>query len=641
MSNLKELRSKLMSIQQKSSGNKLSERNVVDIMQKLIENFSLNVIYTISGKEYITPSRLINDMVKEVTQEGRVNLLDLPTVLNVSIEQIEFHVSSVVSADIYLINGQLLSSFYIESMCQEINLTLQESGQLSLADLTYKYSVPMSFLKEQIEKRLGKSIQASMSANSTLVTDSYLLRHLGKLRGSLRAAIKPYDLKQFDQTLVLSHIQKLIETGQIKGFVDGMNFVPSVFQSQIWEEIKDYYYVNRYVEYDYIKKRMVYLTAGDYKKACEKLGNGEFLAECYMNPELIEEVKSKLQDLMKNKSFVDFYDAELPVCIREEDLETFLLSGIYIASHFLYTEKAVEQAVNLLGPMISAFSEETKEPVSKGKKKETLSKEAIESELKKKKFLNAPAEFLENFSDFVYTKASQKITQNRETRSKPAELVPDNISNDFNYLVLCNKSLQAIHKVHANIKPLQVHYCKTAASSLLGDLLKVELNHHGVQVSDIKANERAKMIQKLPDYLKEIFIKLNEKIAAKDIDGFINELLQNIKDIPVVSLKSVDKKTERTVLHKLKSEAKNKFRKAVSEENFGDAGIFAAKIKLMETGVLIDVPSEKWGISLVVEIYLAMMPHDICVDFLRACENDRNSGREMVSELVSYLALDS
>ena len=59
MEGLKELRARLISVQQKAPGNKLSERNVVEIMQKLVEKYKLELIFTLSGKEYLTPSRLM------------------------------------------------------------------------------------------------------------------------------------------------------------------------------------------------------------------------------------------------------------------------------------------------------------------------------------------------------------------------------------------------------------------------------------------------------------------------------------------------------------------------------------------------------------------------------------------------------
>ena len=631
-----------MAVQQKASANKLSERNVVDIVQKLVEKYNLGLIYTLSGKEYLTPYRLVQDIKKEVVNEGRISLLDLPSSLNVSIEQIEAHAPQVVNKDIYLVNGQLLSAFYLENLCQEINLSLQEIGQIALGELTVKYALPMNFLKDEIQKRLGGTISAQFSKNNTLVTDAYLVRHLGKLRGALRAAVKPFDLKGFDQSLVVSQVKSLISSEELKGVLDGMNFIPNVYQNTIWEEIRSYYFVNKYVEYDYIRRRLVHIGEGDYKKVCEKLGYGENMGECYVHSELISEIKRKVQETMEQKPFIDFYDIELPGCVSEEDLDGLLSEGVYATGHYLYTNRSLDQAVTALNPLLSAFTEESKGP-TKGKKKDTLSIETIQSELKKKKFLNAPPEFLEGFSDAVYSRVARKITETRENRAKPAALVPDTLLSDFNYLYLCNKSLGVIHKQYPNIGPFQAHLSRGLGRDLFMDLLKVELLHHGVQVASTNFNEREKLISKLPDYLKEIFNKLSQKLSSKDIDGFIVELLANIKDIPVVSLRAVDKKTERAVMHKIKSESKARAKLSLDQRKYVEAGIMGLRLKLMENGVLLEVPNEKWGISALLEVCTVLLVHDICFDFLRLAADDAENARlaELLEEFSSLLSLTS
>ena len=643
MEGLKELRARLISVQQKAPGNKLSERNVVEIMQKLVEKYKLELIFTLSGKEYLTPSRLMQDIIREVTNEGRVNLLELPNVLNVSIEHLELYAASITNKDIFLINGHLMSSFYIENLCQEINLNLQEFGQVTLSELTYKYSLPATFLKEQIEKRLGSTIKAQFSKNNTLVTDTYLIRHLGKLRGALRAITKPYDLKAYDQSLVVLQVNELINSGQIKGTLDGIIFIPQVYQNTVWDEIQSYYFVNKYIEYDFIKRRLAYIDDNDYKSVCNKLGNGENLTDCYINVELIDDFKNRVKEIMRNKNFMDFFDLEFPSCISEDDFEGFLSEGIYNASHYIYTNSALEQAVLLLNPLILAFTEESKEQV-KGKKKDSvLSIEIILAELKKKKYLNAPIEFLEGFSDAVYSKVREKITALRENRSKPAELVPDNVFQDFSYLYLCNKSLVTIQKQYSNIKPIQAHLSKTLAGNLLTDMLKIELLHHKIHVDSIKPNDRPKYISKLPDYLKEIFSKLSEKVSSKDLEGFITDLLANIKDIPIISLKAVDKKTERMIMHKIKSDFRAKVKKHLEENNFIEAGVSGLRLKLLENGILLDIPTEKWGINTILEVSSAIMTHDITLDFLKlASENcEKSLLIEMIPEFTSLLSLTS
>ena len=380
----------------------------------------------------------------------------------------------------------------------------------------------------------------------------------------------------------------------------------------------------------------------DYKQVCEKLENGEFLSKAYVQVDFLSEIKASISIVMKTKLFIDFYDLELPKCISEDDLEGLLTEGITSTSHFLFTTKAVDSAVELLKPLIAAVAEETKEP-AKGKKKESVSIQSVRSEIKKKLLQQAPPSMIEGFSDVVYSKLISKISETRQNRAKPVEEGFDHIVQNFNFLYICNKSLLTIQKKYPTIKPFQSHLCKNSCSSLLSDMLKIELKHHGIQVTDIKANDRPKLISKLPDYLKEIFTKLSEKISNKDSEGFIAELLGSIKDIPVISVKAVDKKTERMILHKLKSEYKAKVRKMLDDQSFVEAGIWGLRLRLIETGVLLDVPNEKWGVSAALEIYPQLMGQDTAVEFLRLAteDADKNLLTEMIPELSSLLSLVS
>ena len=53
-------------IQSTSTAHKLSERNCIEIVTKLIEMKLLDVIYTLDGKEYVTPQYLEREIRDEL-----------------------------------------------------------------------------------------------------------------------------------------------------------------------------------------------------------------------------------------------------------------------------------------------------------------------------------------------------------------------------------------------------------------------------------------------------------------------------------------------------------------------------------------------------------------------------------------------
>jgi hypothetical protein len=65
---LEQLRKQFMAVQQQTAAKKLSERTCVQIVTKLIESGQLDVLYTMNGKEYVTPERL----KREVKVWGRL-----------------------------------------------------------------------------------------------------------------------------------------------------------------------------------------------------------------------------------------------------------------------------------------------------------------------------------------------------------------------------------------------------------------------------------------------------------------------------------------------------------------------------------------------------------------------------------------
>ncbi len=55
-----------MQVQQTATTYKLPERNVVEIIMKLIETGKIEVIFTQNGREYVTPKQLEREIKDEI-----------------------------------------------------------------------------------------------------------------------------------------------------------------------------------------------------------------------------------------------------------------------------------------------------------------------------------------------------------------------------------------------------------------------------------------------------------------------------------------------------------------------------------------------------------------------------------------------
>ena len=67
---IKRLAADFQRAQLSESSHKLSERNCIEIVNKLIKLRLLDVIYTIDGKEYLTPQQVEKEIRDELSVHG-------------------------------------------------------------------------------------------------------------------------------------------------------------------------------------------------------------------------------------------------------------------------------------------------------------------------------------------------------------------------------------------------------------------------------------------------------------------------------------------------------------------------------------------------------------------------------------------
>lgn len=96
----------------------------------------------------------------EVRRLGRVSLIDLAATVGVDLYHVEKQAEQLVASnsDLVLVQGEILSSSYWDSMAEEVNQTLQEAGHLPLAELAKRLSVGAELLYTALDSRLGKLV---------------------------------------------------------------------------------------------------------------------------------------------------------------------------------------------------------------------------------------------------------------------------------------------------------------------------------------------------------------------------------------------------------------------------------------------------------------------------------------------------
>lgn len=128
-------------------------------------------------------------IIDTVIEHGKISLGDLPNHLMIGPDSIKSRVDFVLKkSDIRLIEDTLISSEYLDMLCDEINEELNSKDELNFAELSIKYNFSIKFITNEIEKRLGSVIDGVLSEDKTgIMTDKYVKIVKARARGMLRA----------------------------------------------------------------------------------------------------------------------------------------------------------------------------------------------------------------------------------------------------------------------------------------------------------------------------------------------------------------------------------------------------------------------------------------------------------------------
>lgn len=98
--------------------------------------------------------------MSEIKKLGRVSLIDVADSVGVDLYHVEKQAQVVVANDslLMLVNGEIISDWYWNSVCEEINDRLQECSQIALAEIAAQYQVGSELLVTVLEPRLGSLV---------------------------------------------------------------------------------------------------------------------------------------------------------------------------------------------------------------------------------------------------------------------------------------------------------------------------------------------------------------------------------------------------------------------------------------------------------------------------------------------------
>ncbi|XP_061176553.1 E3 UFM1-protein ligase 1-like [Saccostrea echinata] len=334
---VKRLAADFQRAQLSSTRQKLSERNVIEIVAKLVEQKLIDVIHTLDGKEYLTHQELAKEIQDElVVHGGRINLVDLQQILNVDFRHIEDKVTEMVKQDrsLTLVLGQLVDKNYLDSMAEEVNDKLQDKGYLTMVDITKQYDLPSDFVSSHIRDRVGKIIKGKLDSQDrdVIYTGAFITRMKAQIRGALSAVTRPTTVAMvmqrygFQERLFFNILEELVHTGRLKGSLIGrqekMMYIPEIYTKAQNDWVDNFYKQNGYLEYD----TLVRLGISDPKTFIKKRFKSEpiiYLKRVCVGSGLMDQIESSMEEAVTTDGYSDVMPL-LPSVFTEEDCHLLL-----------------------------------------------------------------------------------------------------------------------------------------------------------------------------------------------------------------------------------------------------------------------------------------------------------------------------
>ncbi|XP_043962453.1 E3 UFM1-protein ligase 1 [Gambusia affinis] len=313
---------------------RLSERNCIEIITKLVQDRKLDVVHTLDGKEYITPAQISREIRDELyVHGGRINIVDLQQIINVDWVHVENRASDIAKSDkgVQLVLGQLIDDAYLNHLAEEVNDKLQEAGLISMAELCKSYDLPGDFLTEEVLKRLGKLIEGEMDQynRGVIFTRAFVARHKARIRGLFSGITRPIPISSmiaafgFQEHLLYTVLEELVNSGRLKGIVMGGRqdkavYIPDIYTRTQNAWVDSFLQQNGYLEFDALL-RLGIPDPSSYIKKRFRSSKLLFLRATCVGQALVDQVEASVEEAVNSATWTDLQSV-LPSCLSMEDM---------------------------------------------------------------------------------------------------------------------------------------------------------------------------------------------------------------------------------------------------------------------------------------------------------------------------------
>ncbi|NXJ09428.1 UFL1 ligase, partial [Odontophorus gujanensis] len=362
------------------SAHRLSERNCIEIVTKLIAEKQLEVVHTLDGKEYVTPAQISKEIWDELSVCGGKHFVCFLPIINVDLLHIENRANDIVKSDkaVQLVLGQLINESYLDQLAEEVNDKLQETGQVTISELCKAYDLPGEFLTQALSKRLGRIIHGRLDQENrgVIFTEAFVSRHRARIRGLFSAITRPTPVSNlitrygFQEHLLYSVLEELVNAGRLKGTVVGGRqdkavFVPDIYARTQSNWVDSFFKQNGYLEFDALYRLGIPDPAGYIKKRY-KSTKLLFLRAACVGQEIVDRVEASVDEVISSGSWIDVATL-LPSSLSVEDIGILLQqvmrslnkssSSLVFSDTIVVSEKFLSSCTDLFSDMMKQKAE--------------------------------------------------------------------------------------------------------------------------------------------------------------------------------------------------------------------------------------------------------------------------------------------
>ncbi|KAH3758297.1 E3 UFM1-protein ligase 1 [Pelomyxa schiedti] len=329
MDEIEALREQLRLLQAQPASYVLTERNVVELVFKCSKLHMLpQLIFTLDGKEFMTPTRLYQEIEDELNARGgRADTLSFADFLHINQSDFDEQLPAFLKAKptIVLVGSDLISKLYFDRMCEEVNQDLRVSGEVTIDELCKKFELSSDMFTQVLTERLGTVVHGTLDGG-VIYTQTLIDKHYAMARGLLRAATYPIDLRsithkrKLNDSIFMSAVEELIKDHQADGIVESGVFTPHVYLKARSQYVNSFFTQNGFVEYKMAEK----LGAGRYfiENYLPK-NSAVFLSTCCLRTSFVDCIETVLIDVITDKNWIDVAQY-LPSVVTKADIKQLL-----------------------------------------------------------------------------------------------------------------------------------------------------------------------------------------------------------------------------------------------------------------------------------------------------------------------------